>query len=40
MQPEKGDLISAKNKAYYHKTKFGVNTDDMKKIDAVTFKNS
>ena len=30
---EKGDLIRAKNKAYYYKTKFGLNTEDMKKYD-------
>ena len=29
---EKGDLIRAKNKAYYYKTKFGLNTEE-KKID-------
>ena len=28
---EKGDLIRAKNKAYYYKTKFGLNAEDMKK---------
>ena len=32
---EKGDLIRAKNKAYYYKTKFGLNTEDMKKYDTL-----
>ena len=30
---ENGDLIRAKNKAYYYKTKFGLSSDDMKKYD-------
>ena len=32
---EKGDLIRAKNKAYYYKTKFGLNAEDMKKYDTL-----
>ena len=28
-----GDKIKAKNKAYYYKNKFGLNSDDMKTYD-------
>lgn len=30
---ENGDKIKAKNKAYYYKNKFGLNSDDMKMYD-------
>jgi len=30
---ENGDKIKAKNKAYYYKNKFGLNSEDMKKYD-------
>ena len=30
---ENGDAMKQKNKAYYYKTKFGLNSDDMKKYD-------
>lgn len=30
---EDADSMKAKNKAYYYKTKFGLNSDDMKKYD-------
>lgn len=30
---ENGDKIKAKNKAYYYKNKFGLNSDDMKLYD-------
>ena len=32
---EKGDIIKQKNKAYYYKYKFGLNSDDMKKYDTL-----
>lgn len=30
---ENGEKIKAKNKAYYYKNKFGLNSDDMKTYD-------
>jgi hypothetical protein len=32
---ENGGLIRDKNKAYYYKYKFGLNSDDMKKYDTL-----
>ena len=32
---ENGDLIKSKNKAYYYKYKFGLNSDDMRKYDTL-----
>lgn len=32
---ENGELIREKNKAYYYKYKFGLNSDDMKKYDTL-----
>lgn len=32
---EKGEIIREKNKAYYYKYKFGLNSDDMRKYDTL-----